>query len=217
MLKQMQTIGARIGIVAVAILMGSTLATNVRAQAVVANSSFESPGQGPDGFSLSVPPGWTQVNGGSSGLGVFHPTIAAWGYAAPDGNQVLYLNSATVEQQLATTVAAGQSYLLAVQVVRRPGFWNPNYRIDFLAGDFLLGTDLGTLVPPNGGSLVSLISYTAGSADPAVGQALKIRLSGPTQTNYDNVRVFVPEPELGFALAAIAPLVAVGLGRRRRR
>lgn len=218
MRTRMQALGARMGIgIGIAIgvvLIGAVAATNVCAQVAVVNPSFESPALAADGFSQSPPPGWTLVAGASSSTGVFRPTLASWSYVAPTGNQVLYLNAATVEQTLSTQVAPGEAYLLAVQVVRRPGFWNPAYRIDFLAGDVLLGSDLGTLVPPNGGSLVSLISYTAGPADPAVGQPLKIRLGGPTQTNYDNVRVFVPEPGTGSALAALAPFVAVVLRRR---
>lgn len=196
------------GIAAVVAAFALLVAPTARAQLSIVNSSFESPVMTPAGFTTAVPPGWTLVSGNFASVGVFYPTVPNWGYIAPTGNQLLYLNGATVEQQLATNVAPGENDLLAVQVVRRPNFFTTNYRIDFFAGEILLGSDLGTLSPPLGGSLVSLISYTAGPLDPAVGQPLKIRLGGATQTNYDNVRVFVPEPRVGWALAAMLPFMA---------
>lgn len=192
---------------------GPGAAWTVRAQVAVVNQGFESPALAQGGFTQAIPPGWSLVSGSVSSTGVFHPTIPSWGYRAPSGNQVLYLNGATVEQQLAANVIEGEPCLLAVDVVRRPGFWNPNYRIDFYAGNVLLGSDLGTLVPADGGSLVSLIGYTAGPGDPAIGQPLKVRLGGPTQTNFDDVRVLVPEPGVEAPLQVVGALVL--LARRR--
>ncbi|MBY0399519.1 PEP-CTERM sorting domain-containing protein [Myxococcota bacterium] len=180
----------------------------------ISNHDFESPGLAAGSFTNAVPPGWTFVDGFPSETGVFHPTIGSWGYVAPSGNQLLYLNGTTVEQQLATNVVAGETYLLAVDVVRRPSFWNPAYRIDFFAGNVLLGSDVATLVPAVGGSRVSLLKYTAGSVDPAVGKALRVRLGGLTQTNFDDVRVYVPEPGVAIGLVVVAPMAA--LIRRRR-
>ncbi len=103
-------------------------------------------------------------------------------------------------------------------MVRRPGFWNPSYRIDFFAGSVLLGTDFASLVPEIGASKVSLIQYVVGAGDPAIGQPLRIRLGGPTQTNFDDVRVFVPEPGLGLGLGASVPAALwLAAGRRTRR
>lgn len=192
-----------------------TAPASAGAQALaIVNFDFETPAVAGNAFTQAVPPGWTLFSGSPTNSGVFHPTVATWQYVAPSNQQLLYLNGAVVEQQLADTVAAGQTYLLAVDVVRRPGFWNPSYRIDFFAGTVLLGTDFASLVPENGASKVSLIQYTAGPGDPAIGQPLRIRLGGPTQTNFDNVRVFVPEPALPVGLLAAAPLLA--LVRRRR-
>ncbi|MBK7949836.1 MAG: hypothetical protein IPK00_14060 [Deltaproteobacteria bacterium] len=185
--------------------------------AVISNHDFESPALSGGGFSQAVPPGWTLFGGSASSTGVFHPTVVSWGYVAPSGNQLLYLNGATVEQQLSTNVVAGETYLLAVDVVRRPNFWNPGYRIDFFAGSVLLGSDLGSLVPEIGASKVSLIGYTAGAADPAVDQPLRIRLGGPIQTNFDNVRVFVPEPGIASGVVGLVPLAALARWRRSRR
>lgn len=185
--------------------------------AVISNHDFESPALTSGGFTQAVPPGWTLFGGSPSSTGVFHPTVASWGYLAPSGNQLLYLNGATVEQQLATNVVAGETYLLAVDVVRRPNFWNPGYRIDFFAGSVLLGSDLGSLVPEIGFSRTSLIAYTAGPSDPAVGQPLRIRLGGPTQTNFDDVRVFLPEPGIASGLVGLVPLAVLARRRRVRR
>ena len=185
--------------------------------AVISNHDFESPALSGGGFSQAVPPGWTLFGGSPSNTGVFHPTVVSWGYVAPSGNQLLYLNGATVEQQLSTNVVAGETYLLAVDVVRRPNFWNPGYRIDFFAGSVLLGTDLGSLVPEVGFSRTSLIEYTAGPSDPAVGQPLRIRLGGPTQTNFDDVRVFLPEPGIASGLVGLVPIAVRARRRRSRR
>ena len=120
----------------------------------VLNHSFEEPVQQPGGFTQALPPGWVVgVPGGT--VGVFYPTQATWNYAAPHGNQLLYLNSATVQQDSAQLAQAGQIYTLRVQVVHRPGFFNQNYLIQLMAGATVLGADAGTLTPPVGGALTS--------------------------------------------------------------
>lgn len=198
--------GQRMRRVVGSVLMVLGAASVAGAQTIpVANGDFEEPVLQPGSFTQATPTGWTLFAGSTTNTGVFHPTVASWQYVAPSGHQLLYLNGATVEQTLAANAQQGQTYLLAVDVVRRPGFWNPNYRIDFFAGSVLLGTDFASLVPENGGSKVSLIQYVVGPGDPAIGQALRIRLGGPTQTNFDNVRVFVPEPGLGLGLGAAIP------------
>lgn len=204
-------IGILTGVVAISI--GS--AASVRAQVTVTNAGFELPVVAAAGFTQAVPPGWTLVSGLAANTGVFHPTESTWQYVAPSGNQLLYLNGATVEQELVTTVVEGEPYLLLVRVIRRPGFWSPNYRIDFFAGDVLLGADLGTLVPAEGESLSSMLAYTAGAGDPAIGQPLKIRLGGAIQTNFDDVRVVVPEPAVGAALWSVIPAAGLLLFRVR--
>jgi hypothetical protein len=122
------------------------------------------------------------------------PTQSSWGYSSPHGNQLLYLNSATVQQDAPQLAQAGQTYTLRVQVVHRPGFFNQNYLIQLLAGATVLGADAGTLTPPAGGSLTSTITATVAPGSPGIGQALRIRLGGGTQTNFDNVRLDIGIP-----------------------
>lgn len=206
------------GRLAIGLAVGLAAASSAGAQTVslaVANADFEAPVLQPGGFTVAVPPGWSLASGAGSNTGVFYPTVASWQYEAPSGHQLLYLNGASVEQQLTTNAEEGKTYLLGVDVVRRPGYWNPSYRIDFFAGTTLLGTDFASLVPEVGFSKVSLIQYTVGPGDPAIGQPLRVRLAGPTQTNFDNVRIFVPEPGPPAGLVgAIALAVLASRGPR---
>lgn len=211
--------GERMREVVGSVLMALGAASVAGAQTIpVVNGDFEAPVLQPGTFTLGTPSGWTLASGVATDTGLFYPTIASWNYIAPSGHQLLYLNGASVEQTLAANAQPGQTYWLAVDVVRRPGFWNPNYRIDFFAGSVLLGTDFASLVPEIGASKVSSIQYVVGAGDPAIGQPLRIRLGGPTQTNFDNVRVFVPEPDLGLGFGAALPAalwLGAGPGRRR--
>jgi hypothetical protein len=40
-----------------------------------------------------------------------------------------------------------------------------------------------------GGALDSVVTYTAPASGPTIGQPIRIRLSGPSQVNFDNVRL----------------------------
>ena len=193
--------------------MACLLAGAASAQSIfVENHDFEAPVQNLGGFTLGNVPGWT-ANG--SNWGVFRPTVATWGYVAPVGNQLLYSNGPTAQQTVAATAQAGVRYALAVRVVNRPNFGSLDYTIELLAGTTLLGADQGTLSPPVGGSLTSLIVVDVAPGSPAVGHPFTIRLGGPTQVNFDDVRL-VPEPTLASGLVAVVGLAALGRGRRRR-
>ncbi len=164
----------------------------------VANHSFEEPAMGPGGFQNLVPPGWASDSASGHG-GVFHPTVSSWNYAAPHGNQVLFLNGWAVRQDVAQAAQAGQTYTLRVAVVHRPQFWPGTYTINLMAGSTVLATDAGTLNPPVGGSLTSTLTATVPAGSPGVGQPLRIRLAGPTQTNFDNVRLDIGIPAVCYA------------------
>jgi hypothetical protein len=166
------------------VLMGATPAL---AQVEIINQSFEQPALGPNGFNNGPVTGWTPV--GSAAFGVFHPTQASWGYTAPWCNQVLYTNSGLVEQVTPAVLTPSQTLTLQVDVVRRPVFFNQNYKVQLVAGDAILAEDAGTLTPPIGGFLTSTLIYTAQPGDANLGQPIKIRLGGPSQCNFDNVRL----------------------------
>jgi hypothetical protein len=193
------------------ILAGASIGS---AQSIfIQNHDFEEPVQAPGGFTLGSVPGWSAPSGGN--WGVFRPTVPTWGYVAPSGQQLLYSNGPMIQQTLAVTAAAGQRYALAVRVVNRPTFGNPNYSIELWAGTTLLGVDDGTLSPPVGGALTSLIVVDVAPGSPAVGQPFIIRLEGPSQVNFDDVRL-VPEPGFESGLVAVVGLAALGRQRGLR-
>jgi hypothetical protein len=177
-----------------ALAVASALPAAAIAQPIpVTNPSFESPATPPGGFTSEPAPGWPFADAGGV-VGVFHPTQSSWGYSAPHGNQVLYLNGATVQQDVALLAQAGQTYTLRVLVVHRPNFFQQNYTIRLMAGSTVLAQDLGTLTPPAGQSLTSTLTATVPAGSPAIGQPLRIRLGGPSQTNFDNVRLDIGIP-----------------------
>jgi hypothetical protein len=156
----------------------------------VVNFSFEDPPLQPAGFTTSDPPGWTSVPGSGNGTrGVFYPTVASWGFTASLGHQTLYTNGPSLEQALAATAQANQTYTLRVDVINRPGFNGNNYFVELYAGSTLLARDNNSLHPAPAMFLVSTLSYTVGPNDPVIGQPFKIRLGGANQSNFDNVRL----------------------------
>lgn len=160
---------------------------SVRAQSIaIDNPSFELPVMMPGGFTTTTPDGWS--DGGGATIGVFYPTVASWGYTASHGNQVAYANSGILEQTLAETLRAGVPYTLMVDIVHRPSFFQ-TYKVELLAGDTVIAIDDGALSPARGDFLISAITYRAAAGDPLIGQPLKIRLSGPSQANFDHVRL----------------------------
>lgn len=179
----------------------------------IVNPGFELPDYVPNQFGNNGTPGWDLLSG-SGQWGSFYPTLGSWGYTAPFGEQVLYTNGVTVQQTLADVAVAGFTYTLEVAVVNRPTFGSMNYRIDLLFGDTIVGSDIASLVPPVGGYLTSMISYTVQDGDAFIGQPLTIRLGGPgTQCNFDNVTVNgVPAP----TTLALVGLGGLALSRRRR-
>ncbi len=175
---------SRLMLVATAVLAATSPAF---AQVQILNQSFEFPVVGPNGVSSNNVTNWTAV--GSAAYGVFHPTTQNWGYTAPACNQLLYTNSGLVEQATPAVLSVGDTYTLEVDVINRPIFFNQNYKVQLVAGETLLAEDAGTLTPPVGGSLVSKLVFTAPAGHPALGQPIKVRLGGPTQCNFDNVRL----------------------------
>ena len=163
----------------------------VGAPIAIVNPGFESPVMGPNQFSIDPPgpgpTGWT--NPGPNTGGVFYPTIPSWGYAAPQGNQLLYLNGCAYEQTLAANIVANRTYTLRVAVVHRPGYFNNTYTIQLKAGNTVVAQNLGTVSPPLGGSADAVVVYTSPASGPTIGQPIRIRFTGDTQANFDNVRL----------------------------
>ncbi|MEQ8843266.1 MAG: GC-type dockerin domain-anchored protein [Phycisphaerales bacterium] len=162
-------------------------ATCVLAQSIaIDNPSFELPDLSPAGFTSTAPDGWTSVGLGT--VGVFYPTVPTWGYTASHGDQLAYCNGGAIEQTLTENVRPGVEYVLLVDIIHRPGFFN-TYRVELLAGDTVVAIDDGRLRPASGEFAVLVLGFEALAGDAVVGQPLRIRLSGPTQANFDNVRL----------------------------
>ena len=169
-----------------AVSAGACAGSAVAQSIAIANSGFEFPAMSPGGFTSAAPDGWSHGGGGT--IGVFYPTVASWGYTASQGNQVGYTNSGIIEQTLAESVRADVEYILMVDIVHRPRFYQ-TYKVELLAGETVVAIDDGSLDPPEAGFRVSALTFEAQAGDPLIGQPLKIRLSGPSQANFDNVRM----------------------------
>jgi hypothetical protein len=155
----------------------------------ITNFSFEDPVLTAGGFSVppTPVPGWTDVPPTTGNWGVFYPTVGTWGYSASLGHQLLYTNGRTLEHITPHLAQSGATYTLRIDVINRPGYNNPPYFIELYAGATLLARDNDSLQPPVGGFLTSILRGTVPA--PAAGQPIKIRVSGQTQTNFDNVRL----------------------------
>lgn len=180
----------------------------------VVNHSFEADALVPGSFTSVAPTGWTFVVPSSGTAGTFRPTLDTWGYATSDGQNLAYMNGASIEQAVSAVLVADATVTLTVDVIFRPGFGSRNHRIDLIAGDTIIASDIGSVMPAPGEWLPSVLTYTPTASDPLLGQQIKIRLGGATQVNFDNVRLdAIPTP------GALALLGAGGLlaARRRRR
>lgn len=180
-------------------LFVAALSASVAHANLIKNGGFESPAHGPGGFGSTIDD-WTPVVAGG---GTFHPTISSWGYVAPEGNQVGFMNGGTYQQTIAGLfLTEGVTYTLSVDVVRRPAPWgNDAYAIDLLAGDAVIAFDHATLKPDPGQFLTSIIEYTPMAGDPNLGKPISVRLGGPSQVNFDRACLTIPGPATLTALA----------------
>jgi hypothetical protein len=191
----------------------SLIATAASADPVVIiNAGFEDRNFNPNEFDSLVPNGWVRAVNQLT-VGTFRPTLATWGYVASEGNNVFYANGGFIQQTTSELLAADSTYTLEVDVFRRPNFFT-GYSVQLLAGDTVIAEDINGLLPPIGGFLVSTLTYTPAANDPLLGLPLAIRLGGPTQANFDNVRLngVIPAP----ASAGLLVLASVFASRRRR-
>jgi len=176
----------------------------------VANPSFELPAIAAGTFDVSAPPiGWSafgSINGNERSVGVLDPTTTTLYAAVPHGDNVavVYLNDllrspAGIEQTLATSVAGNTTYTLGVSVGHLgnvtghddfTGF--PHYRIELRAGTTVLAADDNSLAPADAAFARATLTATTAAGDPAIGQALTIRLVNLSaapgiEVNFDDV------------------------------
>ncbi|MEO0531087.1 MAG: hypothetical protein AAF266_11020 [Planctomycetota bacterium] len=178
----------------------------------ITNPSFEDLALGEEGFLFTIP-GWT--NTGDSGT--YNPSTANYPGPVPDGNNVAFsaVGGPWISQVLTDTVEAETPYELTVQIGRRRSIsvW-PGYVVELRAGGSVLASDNSAVVPALGTFEPSVISYTAMTGNPAVGEPLEIRFRslGP-QVNFDAVTLrAIPEPMSGL----LALMTAVSIASWRR-
>lgn len=172
-----------------------------------------------------VPAGWTAydpmniVGLDYNSLGVLNPTgTVLYPDGAPEGSNVALVflwrdqtndMPAGFVQQLADVLEEDTEYTLRVKVGNIAPMGNvpyelagfPGYRVELLAGGFVLAADDDTLAPADGEFLQSEITYLAEADDPSLGAPLGIRLinlnmgSSGIEVNFDDVELLAaPSP-----------------------
>jgi hypothetical protein len=217
-------IGGALSLAALTAIAGPAAAGPV----TIVNPGFETPALGDGGFTNGSITGWTAT--GTAARGVLNPTTAQL-VAPPEGVQVAYLDgggtAVTLAQTLATTVVAGESYVLEADFAYRLNLptTQPPFTLELLAGGSVVASFAGG--PGNGfGSgafKTATASYTAPATGPQIGTALGIRISmigaTNTQITFDDVRINSspapsPVPTVGIWLT---PVLAWTAWRRIRR
>ncbi len=195
------------------LFLGTAHATSL----TIDNPSFESPAQGQGSYGTIVAD-WTLTVAGAAG--VWYPVPGQYFTgAAPDGNQILYLNEGSVSQTLSSVLTAG-AYTLAVDVGHRldGDFGSPT--ISLLAGGNTLVSGGSSFDPGSGNFGNFVLNYTATAGSPYLGEPLAITISwGGGQSDLDNVRLDGPASApvpLPSAFLLLSPGL-VGLAAIRRR
>jgi hypothetical protein len=195
----------------------------------ISNPSFESPAVAAGEFNVaSPPPGWTLFGtlhfSGWRSIGVVNPnTTLLYIDPVPSGSNIgvvflgpTYSNIPTgLFQSLTTSLQARTTYTLTVAVGNMSNDPNPphnafdfsgfpGYRVELLAGDFVVASDNNSLLPGEGRFVTSVVQVVIGSTHTNIGLPLGIRLinldAAPgIEVNFDDVRldaVPIPDPEI---------------------
>lgn len=199
----------------------------------ISNFSFEAPVTAPDTFQTTAPPpGWSAygvIDFVWRTVGVVNPnTTQLYLDPVPHGSNigVAFLGPtfsnypSGLRQTLSTTLVGRTTYTLTVAVgnmayVPTPphnqfdfnGF--PGYRVELLAGGFVVASDNNSLLPGEGRFLTSTVQVATSSGHTNIGLPLGIRLinldSAPgIEVNFDNVRlsaVPIPDPVVSLSNA----------------
>jgi hypothetical protein len=183
----------------------------------IVNPGFEADVLGDGAFIFSAT-GWT-VTGDA---GTFNPTVASYLTEAPEGQNVAFASGrgGSLEQTLAAVWLPNVHYAFQVLVGDRLDSPFAQYTVQLLAGGGDLSSITSSVSPGDGVFAPLSIGITLAPANPAVGQAIGIRLSGlGGQVNFDDLSLIatstVPEPAT-MALTA-GGLALLGVSARRRR
>lgn len=201
----------------------------------VVNHSFEDPAVAPGNFNVAAPPpGWslfgTLHESGWRSIGVVNPnTTLLYLDPVPLGSNIgvvflgpTYSNIPTgLFQLLTTTLQARTTYSLTVAVGNMASDPNPphnqfdftgfpGYRVELLAGNFIVAADHNTLLPGEGRFLTSVVQVAISSTHTNIGLPLGIRLinldAAPgIEVNFDDLRLDatpLPDPMVTIAPAS---------------
>jgi hypothetical protein len=177
------------------------------------NAGFEDPALADNDFTNNSIPGWTGTDSGAGfNFGVFDPPTIFFAAQAPEGENVAYIERGAIFQTLGDVLAVG-TYTLTVQVGDSLIDPDSPFTVELRAGSTVLAQS-STPDPADGTFALVTVDYTAGAADPLLGQTLEIRFveslsDKTTEAYFDAVQLdfAVPEPSallLGtFGLAAV--------------
>jgi hypothetical protein len=197
---------------------------------VISNSSFETPSVSPGNFSAaSAPPGWSaygNITFNWRTIGVVNPnSTQLYLDPVPLGSNVgvvflgpTYSNSpAGMQQTISTTLQGRTTYILRVAIGNMnndptpphnsfnfAGF--PGYRVELLAGGYVVASDQNSLLPGEGRFVTSTVQVATLSTHTNIGLPLGIRLlnldAAPgIEVNFDNVRLDTspsPDPQISI-------------------
>lgn len=192
----------------------------------ITNFSFEDPAIAPGSFTTGSINGWNQISGSNSLYGVvYFTTTSVINPTAIDGNQTAALRegSGILGQTLGINLTANTPYTLSIWIGARTDFPYAGYTFGFFtsAGTALV-TETNAVTPVAGTWVNRILTFTALTGNPNLGQPLQIRFgetepSTSSQTVFDKVTLdVVPEPS-----AVVLTIVGCGgllaLRRRSRR
>jgi len=171
----------------------------------IQNASFETTSSvlGPGVYNYGPIPGWTMVGTGGS----WQPNSSYYNLPLPDGNVVAFSSGSLSQTLTGVSLQPNSSYTLTVAVGNRlDGFTsNGQYTIQLDAGSTVLATVTGSNSSITPGTFMDVVlTYTTGGTVTPGDLAIVLSTSG-SQSNFDNVRLAVPEPSsLSLMLVGLA-------------
>ena len=188
-----------IGLASLAALAGLlSLSQTAKANSLtIINQGFESPIVADGGYTSGSIPGW--ITAGVAG--VFNPPASQFPGEAPEGQNVSFSQGPVISQSLSDVLTANTVYTLEVEVGSPSTQSFPGYSVQLRAGGSVLAEDNNALSPLLGTFATSVVTFTADTINPHLGQFLEIVISSRgAETDFDNVRLTaipvatVPEP-----------------------